>query len=190
PFGSMPAQNLIDLAARASDLGSAEIRMAPGRTLLFLNLSPFASASLQASASALGFITAPTDPRTRIAACPGAPACASGRIATRAIAEEIATESPDLFDASLTLHISGCAKGCAHPGPAGLTLVGDENEAGLVVDGTAKTLPAGYRPGYDAARGVAGIAAAIRNARHPGETAAACLTRLGATEIAELYRRN
>ncbi|MDG4903261.1 MULTISPECIES: precorrin-3B synthase [unclassified Mesorhizobium] len=190
PFGSMPAQNLIDLAARASDLGSAEIRMAPGRTLLFLNLSPFASASLQASASALGFITAPTDPRTRIAACPGAPACASGRIATRAIAEEIATESPDLFDASLTLHISGCAKGCAHPGPAGLTLVGDENGAGLVVDGTAKTLPAGYRPGHDAARGVAGIAAAIRNARHPGETAAACLTRLGATEIAELYRRN
>ncbi|RUW46238.1 precorrin-3B synthase, partial [Mesorhizobium sp. M1A.F.Ca.ET.072.01.1.1] len=117
-------------------------------------------------------------------------ACASGRIATRAIAEEIATESPDLFDASLTLHISGCAKGCAHPGPAGLTLVGDENGAGLVVDGTAKALPAGYRPGYDAARGVAGIAAAIRNARHPGETAAACLTRLGATEIAELYRRN
>lgn len=106
------------------------------------------------------------------------------------MAETIATESPDLLDTSLTLHISGCAKGCAHPGAAMLTLVGDENGAGLVVDGTAKALPAAYRPGYDAARGVAGIAAAIHDARHQGETAAACLTRLGAAGIAELYRRN
>ncbi|TGU53296.1 precorrin-3B synthase, partial [Mesorhizobium sp. M00.F.Ca.ET.186.01.1.1] len=105
------------------------------------------------------------DPRTRNAACPGPPACTSARIATRAMAETIATESPDLLDASLTLHISGCAKGCAHPGTAALTLVGDENGAGLVVDGTAKALPAAYRPGYDAARGVAGIAAAIHDAR-------------------------
>ncbi|PBC03354.1 precorrin-3B synthase [Mesorhizobium sp. WSM3860] len=190
PFGSMAAQPLLELAGQALQLGSTEIRLAPGRALLFLGLTESASASLQASASALGFVTSPVDPRTRIAACPGTPACASGRIATRAIAETIASESADLFDASLTLHISGCAKGCAHPGQAALTIVGDENGAGLVVDGTAKALPAGYRPGYDAARGVAGIAAAIRNARHPGETAAACLTRLGATEIAELYRRN
>ncbi|TIW76258.1 MAG: precorrin-3B synthase, partial [Mesorhizobium sp.] len=71
-----------------------------------------------------------------------------------------------------------------------LTLVGDENGAGLVVDGTAKALPAGYRPGYDAGRGIVGILAALRAQRHQGETAAACLTRLGAASIAELYRRN
>ncbi|TIT84599.1 MAG: precorrin-3B synthase, partial [Mesorhizobium sp.] len=120
----------------------------------------------------------------------GTPACASGRIATRAIAETVAAESADLLDPSLTLHISGCAKGCAHPGPAALTLVGDENGAGLVVDGTAKALPAGYRPGYDAARGIGGVLAAMRAQRHPGETVAACLTRLGTAGIAELYRRN
>jgi len=190
PFGSMPAHNLIELARQACELGSTEIRLAPGRALLFCGLSPTACCALQTSATALGFVTDPTDPRTRIAACPGTPACASGRIATRAIAETIATESADLLDRSLTLHISGCAKGCAHPGPTALTLVGDENGAGLVVDGTAKALPAGYRPGYDAARGVAVIATAIGNARHPGETAAACLARLGATGVAELYRRN
>ncbi|TIP04922.1 MAG: precorrin-3B synthase [Mesorhizobium sp.] len=190
PFGSMPAQNLIDLATKAAELGSTEIRLAPGRALLVLGLSPSACASLQSTATALGFVTSPADPRTRIAACPGTPACASGRFATRAIAETIATESPDLLDTSLTLHISGCAKGCAHPGAAMLTLVGDENGAGLVVDGTAKALPAGYRPGYDAARGVAAIAASVRGERHQGETAAACLTRLGAAGIAELYRRN
>ncbi|TPI84242.1 precorrin-3B synthase [Mesorhizobium sp. B2-8-9] len=188
PYGSMPAQNLIDLAAQAANLGASEIRLAPGRALLFLGLS--APSTLQSSAAALGFVTDPADPRTRIVACPGTPACASGRIATRAIAETIAKESADLLDTSLTLHVSGCAKGCAHPGTAALTLVGDENGAGLVVDGTAKALPAAYRPGYDAALGVAGILAAIRDGRHQGETAAACLKRLGAAGIAELYRRN
>ncbi|UCI23217.1 precorrin-3B synthase [Mesorhizobium sp. B2-8-5] len=188
PYGSMPAQNLIDLASEASHLDATEIRLAPGRALLFLGLS--APSSLQTSAATLGFVTDPTDPRTRIAACPGTPACASGRIATRAIAETIAKQSPCLIDASLTLHVSGCAKGCAHPGAAALTLVGDENGAGLVVDGTAKALPAAYRPGYDAARGIVGILAALRAQRHQGETASACLTRLGAAGIAELYRRN
>ncbi|TPL03316.1 MULTISPECIES: precorrin-3B synthase [unclassified Mesorhizobium] len=188
PFGSMPAQSLIELATQASNLGATEIRLAPGRALLFLGLS--IPSSLQTSAATLGFVTDPTDPRIRIAACPGTPACASGRIATRAIAEMIAKQSPDLLDASLTLHVSGCAKGCAHPGTAALTLVGDENGAGLVVDGTAKALPAAYRPGYDAARGVAGILAAMRAQRHQGETVAACLARLGAAGLAELYRRN
>jgi precorrin-3B synthase len=183
----MPADKIIALTQSA--VGTTEIRLAPGRALLFLGQPSAANHPLQHTAATLGFITSPTDPRTRIAACPGTPACASGRIATRAIAETIAKQSADLFDASLTLHISGCAKGCAHPGAAALTLVGDENGAGLVVDGTAKALPAGYRPGYDAARGVAAIEAAVR-ARHADETVAACLARLGAAGVAELYRRN
>ncbi|RWP64827.1 precorrin-3B synthase [Mesorhizobium sp.] len=189
PFGSMPAQKLIGLTQHALTLGATEIRLAPHRALLFLGLSPTACHALQQAAASLGFVTDAGDPRTKIAACPGAPACASGRIATRDIAETIAAENRDLLDASVTLHISGCAKGCAHPGPAALTLVGGENEAGLVVDGTAKALPAGYRPGYDAARGVGRIAAAIREARFRGETTAACLTRLGAAGVTELYRQ-
>ncbi|MES0073106.1 precorrin-3B synthase [Mesorhizobium sp. M0058] len=187
PFGSMPAQNLIDLASRASNLGTAEIRLAPGRALLFLGQPPAANPLLQTTAAALGFVTAAADPRTRIAACPGTPACASGQIATRDIAETIAAENADILD--FTLHISGCAKGCAHPGPAALTLVGGENGAGLVVNATAKALPAGYRPGYDAARGVSRVAAMVRSARFQGETAAACLTRLGPAAIAESYRQ-
>ncbi|MER8884322.1 precorrin-3B synthase [Mesorhizobium sp. M0902] len=189
PFGSIPAPKLIDLTQYALTLGTTEIRLAPGRTLLLLGLSPAACLSLQKTAATLGFVTDAADARTRIAACPGAPACASGRIATRDIAETIAVENLDILDSSLTLHISGCAKGCAHPGPAALTLVGGENGAGLVVDGTAKALPAGYRPGYDAAHGIGRVAAVIRSARHPGETAAACLARLGAAGITEIYRQ-
>ena len=32
----------------------------------------------------------------------------------------------------LTLHVSGCAKGCAHPAPAALTIVGTERGCGIV----------------------------------------------------------
>ncbi|BAV46069.1 precorrin-3B synthase [Mesorhizobium sp. 113-1-2] len=187
PYGSMPADKLIALAQSALALGTTEIRLAPGRALLFLGQPSAANQSLQHTAAALGFVTAPTDPRTRIAACPGAPACASGRIATRNIAETIAAENADILD--FTLHISGCAKGCAHPGPAALTIVGGENGAGLVVNATAKALPAGYRPGYDAARGFSRVAAVIRSARFQGETAAACLIRLGPAAIAETYQQ-
>ncbi|MCA0016361.1 precorrin-3B synthase, partial [Mesorhizobium sp. B294B1A1] len=187
PYGSMPADKIIDLTKNALTRGTSEIRLAPRRALLFLGQPPAANPSLQHTAAALGFVTSPTDPRTRIAACPGAPACASGRIATRDIAEAIATENADSLD--FTLHVSGCAKGCAHPGPAALTVVGGENGAGLVVNATAKALPAGYRPGYDAARGIGRVAAAIRSARYQGETAAACLARLGPAGIAEAYRQ-
>ncbi|TIP71424.1 MAG: precorrin-3B synthase, partial [Mesorhizobium sp.] len=87
PFGSIPAQKLIDLTQHALTLGATEIRLAPHRALLFIGLSPTACHSLQQTATTLGFVTDAADPRTKIAACPGAPACASGRIATRDIAE-------------------------------------------------------------------------------------------------------
>ncbi|RUW58739.1 precorrin-3B synthase [Mesorhizobium sp. M7A.F.Ca.US.008.03.1.1] len=185
PYGSMPADKIIALMQSA--VGTTEIRLAPGRALLFVGQPLAANQPLQHTAATLGFVTSPADPRTRIAACPGTPACASGRIATRDIAETIAAENADILD--FTLHISGCAKGCAHPGPAALTIVGGENGAGLVVNATAKALPAGYRPGYDAARGISRIAAMIRSTRYQGENAAACLTRLGPVGIAEAYRQ-
>jgi precorrin-3B synthase len=39
------------------------------------------------------------------------------------------------------LHLSGCAKGCAHPGPAAVTLVGEAGRYGLRRDGTAREAP-------------------------------------------------
>ena len=94
PYGSMPANKLIALTQSALSLGATEIRLAPGRAVLFLGQPATASAPLQTTATALGFVTSATDPRTRIAACPGTPACASGHIATRDIAETIAAENP------------------------------------------------------------------------------------------------
>ena len=35
------------------------------------------------------------------------------------------------------IHISGCAKGCAHPGPAALTVVGTAAGCALITNGSA-----------------------------------------------------
>jgi precorrin-3B synthase len=40
------------------------------------------------------------------------------------------------------LHLSGCAKGCAHPGPAAITLVGEAGGFALIHDGRAGDAPA------------------------------------------------
>lgn len=189
PFGSMPAKTLIALAHAARTLGAAEIRPAPARALLFPGLDADACRALQEAAAGLGFVTDPADPRLAISACPGRPACASGRIATRDIAAELAASAADLLDGSFTLHVSGCAKGCAHSGAAPLTLTGGDVGAALVADGTAASAPAAMVPHHEAVRGVRAIAALVRSTRRPGETAGACLARLGTADIATAFAR-
>ncbi|GAA2874894.1 precorrin-3B synthase [Aminobacter niigataensis] len=185
PFGSIDAATLIDFCIAATEHGATGIRPAPSRTLLIMGLDRAAAVTLTATAKTLGLVTSPTDPRIRIAACPGAPACASGMIAARDVAAEIAADFGSGLDPTLSLHVSGCAKGCAHPGPAALTIVGDEKGAAFVVGGTAKGLPAAYTAGYEAARGMGRLTKLLAQARKPDENAAACLARLGAKRLAQ-----
>ncbi len=190
PFGHTDAATLIAFAKLAEALGIPEIRLAPKRTILALCASQGSALGLQREATHLGFVTSPTDPRRSIAACPGAPACASGHIAAREIAARIAAEHGDLLDGSFALHVSGCAKGCAHPAEAALTLVGSENGAGIVVAGTARGTPLAYTAAKDTAGGFGRLAALVGSkARHGarGETTAACLARLGEAEIAAAF---
>ena len=129
----------------------------------------------------------PAEARLAIAACPGAPACASGHIGARETAREIATAFGDLFDGSLSLHISGCAKGCARHAPATITLVGGEKGAGFVAEGTARDDPAAYTAPDGAAQGFGRLATLLRAEQRPGETMATCLSRIGAARAAEAF---
>ncbi|WP_378950227.1 precorrin-3B synthase [Mesorhizobium sp. ANAO-SY3R2] len=185
PFGSVDAATLVAFCECAIECGATGIRPAPGRSLLLVGLDQPAAEALTDTANNLGLVTAPTDPRIRIAACPGAPACASGMIAARDVAAEIAQTLGPALDPTLSLHVSGCAKGCAHPGVAALTIVGDEKGAAFVVGGTAKGLPATYTAGYEAAQGVRRLAALVAAERQPHEDATACLARLGAKRLAQ-----
>ena len=135
PFGQMEAAALTALATAATDAGVTTIRLAPHHTLLLDN----APEALIAHAATLGFITDPADPRRRISACIGSAGCASGHLPARVLATELSARLPDPV---AHLHVSGCAKGCAHPRRAALTLVGRADGYGLVISGRAGDTPA------------------------------------------------
>lgn len=144
PFGSVNAAQLLAFASAAAALAAVEMRPAAGRVLIAIGLDAERAHNLRRVAREIGLVVENTDPRIAIAACPGAPACRSGRLATRAIAAAIAGDARPWLDDGLSLHVSGCPKGCAHPAKAGLTLVGDEKGVGIVVNGTAGDSPLAY----------------------------------------------
>ncbi|WP_375449619.1 precorrin-3B synthase [uncultured Devosia sp.] len=133
PFGGSDHTTLIALADAAATHGVTDLRLAPYHGLLAIG----PGAAFTAAAAQLGLITDPADPRIRVSACIGSMGCASGYIPARADAARLAKHLPFGTD----LHVSGCAKGCAHPRPAGLTLVGRGDGYGLVIDGTAGDTP-------------------------------------------------
>jgi precorrin-3B synthase len=86
------------------------------------------------AARRLGFVTYVDDPMLRIEACPGAPACSSACIDTRAAALAISRLLPRL-DGVRRAHVSGCAKGCACSEATDLVLVGGRDRFGIVRNG-------------------------------------------------------
>ena len=142
-FGQAEAETLRALTDIARTHGGLWARPAPDRSLL---LGPFKRTTIKTvrdEARRLGFAVDPSDARRRIVACPGAPSCASGLIAARTIAAEIA-ESLELPGHGVAVHVSGCAKGCAHPAATHITIVGTAQGCGVVRDGTAYATPSSY----------------------------------------------
>jgi precorrin-3B synthase len=142
-FGQASARLLAELARAGADRGLHGLCAAPGRALLLRGLDQGGAVALGAAAERLGFIVRSNDPRRRIAACPGKPACASGRIAARVLAGELARRLPASAQ-GIDVHISGCAKGCAHPASAAVTVVGSERGCGIVEHGSARSTPRRY----------------------------------------------
>jgi precorrin-3B synthase len=139
PFGHSDADTLQSLIDEARAAGAASARPAPDRALLLIGVAPVQASRLLAKAEQLGFLSTPNDPRRRVVACAGAPACAAAQIPTRALAPAIAAAA--LFGNQATIHVSGCAKGCAHSAPADLTIVGIGGKCGLVPNGRAQEAP-------------------------------------------------
>jgi precorrin-3B synthase len=204
-FGHTHADALAEILRLAAARGAWAVWPLPDRALLLIGASPPDALKITLAAKQLGFVVHADDPRRRIAACPGAPACMSGLIPARALASALApflefigpgshggrpfagpgggserwrTQLPDgstpasrpspqgegeklaallrreLAHAAveqisgqrrdIALHISGCPKGCAHPMPAPLTVVGTPRGCGVVHHGCACGAPRHY----------------------------------------------
>ena len=122
-FGQVPAELLEALAA----LGS--LRMTPWRMLLIEGATAMPDLS--------GLIIRPNDPMLRVIACTGAPGCLQAAQPTRALARSLARHVPN----GAVLHVSGCSKGCAHPGATSFTLTALNAGFDLIRDGQARDLP-------------------------------------------------
>lgn len=98
----------------------ALLRVTPWRMLLLALPHPPQAHWLRQAGLETGpyWVTDAHDPRLRVFACTGAPGCGQAAAPTRALALALAEHVPP----GARLHVSGCAKGCAHPQPATLTL--------------------------------------------------------------------
>ncbi|MEM9319661.1 MAG: precorrin-3B synthase [Pseudomonadota bacterium] len=121
-FGQLAPEDLEALA----DFGLPVLRLTPWRMIF---LPEIADPEVLAGHATL--LTDPSNPLLRVHACAGAAACPQSSVETRALGRNLARGLPP--DASL--HISGCAKGCAHPRAAAFTLVGRDGQFDLVTNG-------------------------------------------------------
>ena len=182
PFGQIEAGALAELAGIATSLDIAAVAAAPDRILLLAG-APQAVDTVAREAARLGFLVDPADPRRLVSACIGSAGCRSGTIPSRAIAERIARAAPNLLDGSIALHISGCPKGCAHPGPAPLTFAGVDKGASLVLEGRASDPGFGFAPSDTLPDRLMRLAEAIERRKRPGETTRSALDAMGRTAI-------
>lgn len=122
-FGQLRAETLMGLARHGA------LRVTPWRMLLI--------EGAPAAPAIDGLITNPDDPMLRVVACTGKPACIQGLQPTRDLARRLAPHLPD----ATTLHVSGCAKGCAHTARADITLTGQAAGFDVVYKGRAGDQP-------------------------------------------------
>jgi len=134
PLGRIETAALIGLADLSERHGDGTLRATPWRTLLLPGVTPESAAQIEHDVDALGLIADASDPRLHILACVGAPSCQSASVDARGDACRLAAAVPTTE--GRTIHVSGCAKSCAHRGPAALTLVGRDGRYDLVRDGS------------------------------------------------------
>lgn len=124
-FGQMRGETLSFLAGLAPGL-----RLTPWRMIFIEGLR-------EMPPQHDGLVTRADDPLLRVIACTGAPDCPEAHAETRALAASLAAHlAPDT-----RLHVSGCAKGCAHPRASDVTLVGTPNGFDLVRNGSPRDVP-------------------------------------------------
>ncbi|NLR98364.1 precorrin-3B synthase [Rhizobium sp. P38BS-XIX] len=188
-FGQIHARDLIRFLGLAEACGLREIRTGPDHSLLLIGLPHDRIEDVRAAASDCGFQTRADDPANYAIPCSGAGACASAHYATKQAAADLVDVGLELLDGSMEVHLSGCAKGCAHPSPAMLTIVGAATGYAIVVNGSASDEPVAYIHKEHLKSALATLGELVRNNKAAGESAQQCLKRLGRDAIATALRQ-
>jgi precorrin-3B synthase len=141
PFGAIEADDLAEFVVTAGLAGATELRLTPWRAILVPVTTIEAGRTMVAHLTAGGFVVSAADPHRRIAACSGAPACARASTPVRRDAALLAATIARMPGEGITLHVSGCEKGCAHPTNAPITLVARDGRYDMVLNGKSSDTP-------------------------------------------------
>jgi precorrin-3B synthase len=141
PSGRLHADDLAFLADLGNAHGAGELRLTPWRAVLLPCKSRAQARAMIEAAANRGLIVMAEDPRLSVVACPGAPECPQALAPTRDLAARVAPLAMRLARGGAALHISGCAKGCAMPRAAKVTLVATSRGFDLVDEGGASDAP-------------------------------------------------
>lgn len=134
-LGAVIGGRMVGVAFGSTDAGTLRALIRSTRATA-LRVTPWRMLLLEEAQSVdVPGILSDWDPVLEVSACPGAPSCAQATVATRELARRLADKVEG------TLHVSGCAKGCARPAKAALTLVGRDGRFDLVRDGRASDTP-------------------------------------------------
>jgi precorrin-3B synthase len=136
PFGRIESDRLIKFTEAMATQGIGEIRLSPWRALYAAVPSRQAGQHLLDAAESDGWIVDSKDPLLQVEACPGSSGCRSTSLDTRRDGRRLARLLPR-FGFTGTMHVSGCAKGCAKSGASDLVLVGADGAYGVVRNGTS-----------------------------------------------------
>ncbi|MGA3302936.1 MAG: precorrin-3B synthase [Methylovirgula sp.] len=145
PFGRIEAGTL-RLLTDVTTACSGVLRLSPWRAIFLL--AEKIDADFVNRLRAENFILDDDAPIRAVAACSGKAACSHGETDARADAAQLAGVAQKLGTKGIALHVSACAKGCAHAEKAPVTLIGREGRYDLVLDGRAGDAPLlhGLRP--------------------------------------------
>jgi precorrin-3B synthase len=136
PFGRLEAGQLRGLVKLAADAGAADLRLSPWRAVYF-SVREEADVFLLEEARGAGLIVEENDPVLQVEACPGAPDCKSSSVDARGDARRLATIAA-VHGYRGSIHVSGCAKGCARSLPSDLVLAGKAGAYRLIRNATTR----------------------------------------------------
>ncbi|HDZ45619.1 hypothetical protein LCGC14_0097340 [marine sediment metagenome] len=129
PFGRVAADTLREAVfpASGSQTSISAVQVTPWRRLLLKDCDTLPAVD--------GLIRHNSDPRLAMDACPGAPYCEQASVATQPLAGKLSGW------VETSVHISGCAKGCARQRPAALCLTGRDGRFDVIINGRADSTP-------------------------------------------------
>ncbi len=127
PLGRLADDKARSLADLADTYGDGALRLAPWQAVFVANVPGAVVEPLQLQARTIGLLTEPYCIDMRVTACSGSTGCLRTNCDTKADGAAILRalgRNRTKPEHPLIIHVSGCARGCAHPEASELLLLG------------------------------------------------------------------